>query len=337
MATVATSRNRQEYRRNIFRAAVVCAPLMGGLYTVEPGAQSFPTRPVRYIMPLPAGLETDAFARLVARQLRNIWGQQVVVDNRPGGGTVIGTAVGATTAPDGYTLMHAITTHAVNPTLVRKLPYDTLKDFACITQFGNLYGVLIAHPSFPATNLAELIALAKAQPGNIVYATGPVGNSSHINTEALRIVAGIDIVPVHYKGARPALQDLVSGRVPLVSTVITETLPFIRSGKVRPIAVTSPKRSPSLPDVPSVGESLPTYQSGTAFWALLTRSGTPATIVQKLNADVLKAMRATEVRERMAQMDVEPVGSTPRQCDEFLREQANRWGGLVRAARVRAD
>jgi len=310
--------------------------LLGSLVATGPLAQTFPARPVRYIMPLPAGQETDAFARLLARQLTDAWGQQVVVDNRPGGGTVIGTAVAATAPADGYTLMHAITAHAVNPTFVPKLPYDTLKDFTCITQFGNLYGVLVAHPSFPAKSIQDLIALARAQPGKIVYGTGPVGNSSHINTEALRIAAGIDIAPVHYKGAGPAMLDLVAGRLQVVSTVLLETLPFIRSGKVRPIAVTNPKRSPSLPDVPAIGESLPAYQSGTAFWALLTRTGTPPAIVKKLNADVLKAMQAAELRERMAQMDVELVGSAPAQCEAFLRAQVETWGKLVRASGEKA-
>jgi tripartite-type tricarboxylate transporter receptor subunit TctC len=317
--------------------AVCSGLLLGLLAATGPHAQSFPSRPVRLIMPLPAGQETDAFARLVARQLTDAWGQQVVVDNRPGGGTVIGTAVFAAAAPDGYTLMHVITAHAVNPTFVPKLPYDTLKDFTCITQFGNLYGVLVAHPSFPAKSVQELIALTRAQPGKIVYGTGPVGNSSHINTEALRIAAGIDIAPVHYKGAGPAMLDLVAGRLPLVSTVLLETLPFIRSGKVRAIAITNPKRSPSLPDVPAVGESVPAYRSGTAFWALLTRAGTPAAIVKKLNADVLKAMQTAELRERMAQMDVEPVGSTPAQCDAFLRAQIETWGSIVRASGAKAS
>jgi len=227
-------------RCNIIEAFAVCASLLLGAFATEPGAQSFPARPVRYIMPLPAGLETDVFARMLAHRLGEGWGRQVIVDNRPGGGTVIGTDLAAKAAPDGYTLLHTITAHAINATLFSKLPYDTLRDFACITHIGNLYGVLVAHPSFPVKSVVELIALAKAQPGNIVYATGPVGNSGHINAEALRVAAGITIVPVHYKGAAPALQDLVPGRVPLVSTVVIEALPFIRSGKVRPIAVTSP-------------------------------------------------------------------------------------------------
>ena len=308
-----------------FRFTVCTGLLLGALIPAEAGAQSFPARPVRYILPLPAGQETDVFARVLARRLGDDWGQQVIVDNRPGGGTVIGSDLAAKAAPDGYTLMHALTGHAINPTLHAKLPYDTLKDFACITHIGNLYALLVSHPSFPAKNVKELIALAKAQPGKIVYGTGPTGNSAHIATEALRIAAGIDIAPVHYKGGGPAMQDLLPGRVPLVATVVTETLPFIRSGKVRPIAVVSPKRSLALPDVPTVGESLPNYQSGTGLWVLLTRAGTPDALVKQLNADVLKAMQAAEVRERLVQMDIEAVGSTPAQCDAFLREQIAVW------------
>ena len=330
-------RCRQKTRCNIIQVLAACTTCLLGAYASASVAQGFPARPVRYIMPLPAGQETDVFARILAHRLGESWGQQVIVDNRPGGGTVIGTDLAAKAAPDGYTLMHALALHAINPALRTKLPYDTLKDFVCVTHIGNLYGVLIAHPSFPAKNVKELIALTKAQPGKILYATGPVGNSSHINVEALRVAAGIDIVPVHYKGGGPAIQDLLPGRVPLVATVVAEALPYIRSGKVKPIAVSSPKRSPSLPDVPTVGEVLPAYQSGDAFWALLTRAGTPAAVVNQLNADVLKAMQAPGVRERMAQMDLEPVGSTPEQCDAFLRVQVELWGRLVRASGARVE
>ena len=319
------------------RFAVLVGVLLGALHASGPGAQSFPARPVRYIMPLPAGQETDVFARILARRLGEGWSQNVIVDNRPGGGTVIGTDLAAKAPPDGYTLVHALTAHAINPTLHSKLPYDTLKDFACVTQIGSFSGVLIAHPSFQAKSLAELITLAKAQPGKIVYGTGPVGTTNHILGESLNTAAGISIGHVPYKGGGPAIQDLLAGRVPLVSNVVLEVLPFIRSGKVRPIAVTGPKRTPSLPDVPTVGESLPAYQSGTSFWALLARAGTPAAVVKQLNADVLKAMQATDVRERIAQMDIEPVGSTPAQCEAFLRAQIETWGRIVRASGAKVD
>ena len=320
-----------------FRIAVFMGVVLGALHASGPGAQSFPARPVRYIMPLPAGQETDVFARILARRLGEGWGQNVIVDNRPGGGTVIGTDLAAKAPADGYTLLHALTSHAINPTLQSRLPYDTLKDLACVTHIGSFSGVLIAHPSFPAKSVAELITLAKAQPGKIVYGTGPVGTTNHILGESLNIAAGISIRHVPYKGGGPAIQDLLAGNVPLVSNVVLEVLPYVRSGRVRPIAVTGPKRTPSLPDVPTVGESLPAYRSGTSFWALLTRAGTPAAVVKRLNADVIKAMQAADVRERIAQMDIEAVGSTPVQCDAFLRTQIETWGSIVRASGAKAS
>ena len=319
------------------RLAVCTSAFLGIFVSAEPGAQSFPARPVRYILPLPAGNETDLFARVLAKQLADGWGQQVNVDNRPGGGTIIGTDLAAKAPADGYTLFHALTAHAINPTLIARLPYDTLKDFACVTQISNFSGVLIAHPSFPVKNVKELIALAKAQPGKIVYATGPIGTTNHILGESLRTAAGIDIGHVPYKGGGLAIQDLLAGNVLLVSNVVLEVLPFIRSGKVKPIAVTGPKRTASLPGVPTVGESLPNYRAGTSFWALVTRAGTPAAVVKQINADVVKAMQSTEIRERITQMDLEPVASTPAQCDAFLREQVSVWGPIVKASGARAD
>lgn len=314
------------------RFAVFLGILLAALHASGAGAQSFPVRPVRYIMPLPAGGETDLFARVLARRLGEGWNQNVIVDNRPGGGTIIGTAVAASAAPDGYTLLHAVTAHAINPTLQSRIPYDTLKDFSCITQIGSFSGVLVAHPSFPAKNLAELIKLARAQPGKIVYATGPVGTTNHILGEALNAAAGIRIQHVAYKGGGPAVQDLLAGHVPLVANVVLEMLPYIRTGRVQTIAVTGPKRTPSLPDVPTVSESLPAYRAGTSFWVLLTRAGTPPAVIKQLNADILKAIRAADVRERIAQMDIETVGSTPSQCDAFLRAQIETWGSIVRAS-----
>jgi tripartite-type tricarboxylate transporter receptor subunit TctC len=174
--------------------------------------------------------------------------------------------------------------------------------------------------------------LAKAQPGKFVYATGPVGTTNHILGESLNVAAGIRLQHVAYKGGGPAVQDLLAGNVPLVANVVLEMLPYIRSGRVQAIAVMGPKRTSALPDVPTVSEALPGYRSGTSFWALLTRAGTPDAVVKRLNADVLKAMRAAEVRERIAQMDIEAVGSTPAQCDAFLRTEIKTWSGIVRAS-----
>ena len=321
----------------LIRTGVYTCTLPLLLMAAEAGSQAFPARTVRYILPLPAGQETDVFARVLARRLSESWGQQVLVDNRPGGGTMIGTDAAAKALPDGYTLLHAVTSHAINPTLQAKVSYDALKDFACVTQLGTFAGILIAHPSFPVKNIKELIAVAKAQPGKIVYGTGPVGTTNHILGESLRIAAGIDISHVPYKGGGPAIQDLLAGRIPLVANVVLETLPYIRSGKVKPIAVTGPKRTPSLPDVPTIGETLPNHVPGTSFWVLVTRAGTPEHLVKQLNADTLKAMQSPEVRERFVQMDIEPVGSAPAQCDAFLREQIAVWGKIVKLSGAKVD
>ncbi len=305
--------------------------------TTGAAAQAFPARAVRYIMPLPAGSETDVFARTLARQLADAWNQQVVVENRPGGGTTIGADAVAKSPADGYTLLHAITALAINATLYAKLPYDTQKDFACVTQIGNLYGLLLVHPSFPAKNVTELIRLAKARPGEISYATGGSGTANHIAAEALRLAAGIRIQHVPYKGSNQALLDVLPGRVPLLATVLVEAVPYIQSGKLRVIASTSPRRAPSLPDVPTVGETLPAYRAGVGFWSVVTRAGTPPAVIGKLNADIVKALHTPEVRARLAQADIEIVGSRPEQCDAFVREQTATWGAIVKASGARVD
>jgi len=319
------------------RFAICTGVFLGTFIATGAAAQAFPARPVRYLMPLPAGSETDIFARVLAKQLGDTWGQQVVVENRPGGGTTIATEVTAKSPPDGYLFLHAITALGINATLYSRLPYDTLKDFSCITQIGNLYGVLLAHPSFPVKNVAELIKLAKTHPGEITYATGGSGTANHIAGEALRIAAGINIVHVPYKGTSLAVLDVLPGRVPLLATVLVEAIPYIQSGKLKVIVTTSPRRAPSLPDVPTIRETIPSYQAGTGFWALVTRAGTPAAALKQLNADIVKAVQSTEVRERIAQMDLEPVASTPAQCDAFLREQVSVWGPIVKASGARAD
>lgn len=316
----------------------VCASVLPGIF-ISAGAfaQGFPAKPVRIVMPLPAGSETDVFARVFAKQLSDGWNQQVLVENRPGAGTTIATEMVAKSAPDGHTIMHAITPHGVNPTLYARLPYDTLKDLSCITHIGNLYGLLAAHPSFPAKNVKELIALAKRLPGQITYATGGSGTANHIATEALRAATGIDIVHIPYKGTSLAVLDVLPGRVALLGTILPEALPYIKTGKLRVLAITSPKRAPSLPDIPTVTESVPAYKVGAGFWLLITRAGTPPAVMKSLNAGSLKALQSAEVRKRLATADIEYIGSTPEQCDAFVREQVAVWGEIVKTSGARVD
>lgn len=320
-----------------FRRVVCTAFMLGIIVPAGAAAQGFPAKPVRIVMPLPAGSETDVFARVLAKQLSDGWSQQVLVENRPGAGTTIATDMVAKSAPDGHTIMHAITPHGVNPTLYSRLPYDTLRDLSCVTHIGNLYGLLAAHPSFPAKNVKELIAMAKRLPGQITYATGGSGTANHIATEALRAATGINIVHVPYKGTSLAVLDVLPGRVALLGTILPEAMPYIKTGKLRVIAITSPKRAPSLPDVPTVTESVPAYKVGAGFWLLITRAGTPPAVMGRLNADALKALQSAEVRKRLASADIEYVGSTPEQCDAFVREQVAVWGALVKASGARVD
>jgi len=323
---------RSHFRTAMGILMVSLAPSAG-----DAGAQGFPSRPVRYVLPLPAGAETDIFARVLAKHLTDAWGQQVLVENRPGGGTTIATDGVAKAPADGYTLLHAITSYGVNPTLYSRLPYDTLKDFACVTYIGNLYGVLLAHPSFPAKTVADLVKLAKARPGEIAYASGGAGTANHISVEALRAAAGIDIVHVPYKGTNQAVLDVLPGRVPLLGTVLVEALPYIQSRKLRVIATTAAKRAPSLPDVPTVGETLPTYRANNGFWAVIVRSGTPGPVLNKLNADIVRGLNTPDVKARLAAADVEVVGSGPGEGDALLREQVVTWGAVVKTSGARAD
>ena len=300
-------------------------------------AQTYPARAMRYVMPLPAGSETDVFARTLARQLGDYWSQPVVVENRPGGGTSIATEFTVKAPADGYTLLHAITAHAINTTLYAKLPYDAQKDFSCVTQIGNIYGLLLTHPSFPARNVTQLIQAAKARPGDITYATGGSGTANHIAAEALRLAAGIKLTHVPYKGSNQAILDVLPGRVPLLATVVVEAMPYIQNGKLRAIAGTNPKRAPSLPDVPTISEALPNYRAGIAFWAVMVRAGTPAAMVSKLNADIVKALQTTEMRAKLTQSDIEFAGTNPEQCDAFVRDQTAQWGAIVKASGARVD
>ena len=318
-------------------AGLAFTVMLAAVFAPAAGAQGFPARALRYIMPLPAGSETDVFARTLARQLGENWNQQVVVENRPGGGTTIGSDIVAKAPADGYTLLHAITAHAINATLYARLPYDTQKDFSCVTQIGNLYGLLLSHPSFPARNVTQLIQLAKARPGEITYATGGSGTANHIAAEALRLAADIRIMHVPYKGASQAILDVLPGRVPLLATILAEAVPYIQSGKLRVIAGTNAKRAPSLPEVPTISETLPAYRAGAGIWSIVTRAGTPPAVLNKLNADIVKALQTPDVRARLAQADIEIVGSRPEQCDVFLREQTAVWGAIVKASGARVD
>ncbi|MDB5946562.1 MAG: transporter [Ramlibacter sp.] len=299
-------------------------------------AAGWPTRPVRLIVPFAPGGATDAMARMLAQRMTLVWKQPVIVDNKPGAGTVIGTDAVAKAAPDGYTLGLVVSAHTINPSLRSKLPYDTLKDFAPVTQIGVQHMVIAANPSFPANNMAELIALAKKEPGKISYATSGAGTALHLGTELLKSKAGIDIVHVAYKGGAPAQQDVIGGQVPLLLDIYFSTSQFIKSGKLKAIAMLSPQRAAAAPNIPTVAETVPGV-SALSTMGIIAPAATPRGIVAKASADLVKVIRSPEFSEHLQAIGVDPVGSTPEEYDSMIRADIAKWAPVVKASGASAD
>ena len=312
--------------------------VIAAIVTFAGAAQSadYPQRAVRMIIPYPPGGAGDIVGRLLSAKLTEAFGQQVVVDNRGGGGQVIATQLAATAPPDGYTLFLASATHSINPALRKNLPYDTLKDFAPITLVAESPLVFVAHPSLGISSIKELIAAAKAKPGRISYASSGPGTGGHMSIELLKFRTQTDMVHIPYKGAGPALIDVVSGQVQLMCTSPLAAMPHVRSGKLRALAMTSLKRSASAPEVPTVAETLPGYQS-TLWYALLAPAATPPAIVRKLHGDVVKIVIAPEMKQQLQSQGAEPVGNTPQELQKFIADEIAQWTRLVKQAKITAD
>ncbi len=296
-------------------------------------AHAFPTKPVRMIVPFPPGGATDIIGRLVAGKMQEVWGQPVIVENRPGAGTVVGTDLVAKSQPDGHTLGFVVTAHVINPSLRSNMPYDTLKDLASVSHVSIQHLVIAAHPSVEANNIAELIALAKKNPGKLSYATPGSGTAMHLSVELLKAQAGIDLVHVPYKGGAPAQQDVMGGRVPILLDVLYEVQPLINSGKIKVIALLSPQRVANLP---VVAETVPGV-SALSIVGLVAAGGTPRELVQRLSADVSKAVKSSDLTERMTQLGMEPVGSTPAEFDTLIRSEIEKWARVVKISGAKAD
>jgi tripartite-type tricarboxylate transporter receptor subunit TctC len=289
---------------------------------------------LRVIVPFPPGGGTDIISRTVAQKLNDMWGQPVVIDNRGGANAIIGTDLGAKAKPDGYTLLVVIATHAINPSLYKKLPYDTAVDFAPITLMAQYPFILTIHPSLPARTVREFIALAKTKHGQLSYASSGNGSGPHLGFELFKSTAKIDVVHVPYKGAAPANVDLISGQVQAMFNNFLAAMPQIKGGKLRVLAVTSGKRSPVMPELPTLAESgLPGFDV-TGWYALLAPAGTPREILSKVQADVAGALRAPVVHSRLSNEGAEPVGSTPEQFATFLAAEILKWSRVIRDAKV---
>ncbi|HEU0290737.1 MAG TPA: tripartite tricarboxylate transporter substrate binding protein [Burkholderiales bacterium] len=299
-------------------------------------AQSYPSRTVRLVVPFAAGGSTDIIGRTVGQKLNEMWGQPVVVDNRPGGSTVIGTDVVAKSAPDGHTLLVTPAPFTIVPSLIAKLPYDPAKDFEPITLINTTPLVVVVHPGVPAKTVKDLIALAKARPGTINYGSSGSGGSNHLAGELFNALAGVKMVHIPYKGNAPALTDLLGGHVDLVFNGLTSAMPLIKSGKLRALAVTSIKRTGSLPDMPTLDElGLKGFQA-VAWNGLSAPARTPKDIIAKINADVLKVVRSPELAERLRAEGSDPVGSSPEQYAAFLRDEIAKWSKVIKFAGVKS-
>jgi tripartite-type tricarboxylate transporter receptor subunit TctC len=297
----------------------------------------YPERPVRVVVPYAAGGSTDTVARLVGARLTERVGQQFVVDNRTGGGTIIGTEIVARSAPDGYTLLMATPPLAVNPSLYGKVPYDLDRDFVAVTNIAGSSNLLVVHPTVPATTTRALIAVLKASPGKYNYGSSGVGGAGHLAMALFESMAGVDAVHVPYKGGAPAVTDLVAGRISLMMANLTTAQPHIRSGRLRGLGVGTKSRSPLFPDLPTIAESgVPGYEANNWNGVVAPR-GTPRAVVERLHREIVAVLKETIIIERMAGSALEPIGDTPDEFSRYLRAEADKWGKLVKSAGIKAE
>jgi tripartite-type tricarboxylate transporter receptor subunit TctC len=313
----------------------LCIYLALAAFAVPALAQtSYPTRTVRLIVPSSPGGGTDISARILAPQLTQFLGQQVIVENRPGAGTMIGGEAVARAAPDGYTLLMGISTLAINPAMYKKVPYDALKDLAPISQAVALSNVLVIHPSLPSRNLKEFIAFAKARPGELNFASAGKGTSPHLSMELFLVLAKLKMLHVPYKGSGPGVTDLIAGHVPVMMPNMLSAQPHIKSGRLRALGVTGSKRAPGADDIPTIAEAgVPGYEA-VQWYGVLAPAGTPNDIISKLHAGVVRAVQNPDVRKRLMNDGAEPVGSSPQQFAAYIRAETDKWAKVIKAAGI---
>ena len=314
--------------------------VLAAAFAVSPqlaAAQAYPGKPIRFIVPFAPGGGNDILGRVVAQKLHEAFSVPVIVDNRPGAGGTLGTDLTAKAPPDGYTILINNLSVAVNVTLYSKLPFDPLKDLQTISLVGRQPNILVVHPTLPAKSWKQLYALAKARPGQLSFSSGGVGSSSHLAGELLKVVSGIDMVHVPYKGMGPALVDLISGQVQLSMSTMASALPHIRNQRMRPLAVSTGQRVAVVPDVPTLQEAgLRDYEHST-WYGLYVPAGTPRAAVDRLNATVRKAVASADVKQRFSTQGVEPDSNSPEEFRSMLTAEIAKWAKVVRAAGLRAN
>lgn len=299
-------------------------------------AASYPARPIRMIVPFAPGGGLDITTRLIGQKLTAKWGQNVVVDTRPGAATIVGTEIASKAAPDGYTLLMITTTFAINPGLHARLPYDPLKDFTPVTQLNAQPNVIVVAPGFAGKSIKDLIALAQAKPGELTFASPGSGSAPHLSAEMFQRAAGIRMIHVPYKGIPPAVTDVIGGRVTMLFTTTISAAPHIASGKLRALALTSGKRLASMANVPTIGETVPGYRAE-AFQGMVAPAGVPTAILNKLSAEVISITKSPEIVQIFQRDGAEVVGSTPREFSAFLKTEMQKWSKVIKDAGIQAD
>ena len=308
------------------------------LFASAISAQSFPTKPVRVVVPFAAGGTTDIVTRILAQRLTESWGQQLIVDNRAGAGGNIGSEIIATSPPDGYSiLMATVATHGINASLYKKIPYDPIKDFAPITLVASTPSVLMLNPSVAANSVKELISLAKAKPGQLNFGSPGNGSSHHLAGELFDSMAGVRMTHIPYKGTAAALIDLMAGQIQLTFDTLPSAMPYVKAKKLKALAVTSAKRTKSLSELPTVSEAGVAGYEVTSWYGALAPAGTPAEIVKKLNADFVRTINIPQVTEKMIEAGADPVANTPEQFAAFIRSELRKWAKVVQDSGARVD
>ena len=319
-----------------FAAVLAAAATFAATPAFARDAANYPNRPIRLIVPFAPGGGLDISARLIGHKLTESWGQNVVVDSRPGAATIVGTEIASKAAPDGYTVLMITTTFAINPGLYAKLPYDPVKDFAPVTQLNSQPNVVVVAPNFAGKSVKDLIAAAKAKPGELTFASPGAGSAPHLAAEMFQRAAGVSMIHVPYKGIPAAVTDVIGGRITMLFTTTISAAPHIKSGKMRAIAITSAKRQPSMPDVPTVGETLPGYQAE-AFQGMVAPAGVPQAVANKLSAEVARIIKLPDVAKRFELDGAEGVGSTPTGFAAFLNVEMQKWSKVIKDAGVKAE
>jgi tripartite-type tricarboxylate transporter receptor subunit TctC len=311
------------------------AALLGlGLAAGGAGAQSYPSRPVRIVVPSPPGGGTDIVARVLAQYFSSTMGQQFFVENKPGAGNMIGIESAARAAPDGYTLLFVPSTLALNSVMYKKVSYDPVRDFAPITLAAAANNVLVVNPAVPAKTLVEFVALAKQKPGQLTYGTPGIGTSPHMSMELLKSLAGIDLQHIPYRGTAPAMTDVISGQISAMFSNALTAKPQIETGAIRALGVSGRKRSAALPDIPPIAEAgVPSYEA-TQWYGLVAPAGTPADILARLHAEATAALKTRDMQEKLAGDGAEPVGTTPAEFAAHIKTELEKWAAVARAAKI---